>query len=220
MKKITKLFLVSVLFFYVGFCFADITTNTTTSIQAALNQATVAVADRSAAALQTAIQVAFSEVVVQMSGNPNEMSVPAIQKASTNLTRWVQSYAYIEQPNSQSPLSLQVVFDQNGLQKLLKNAAEKTSTVTQAVTSHTVTLIVSGVKSAADYVQVLQDLRAKNGVKHVAVDKVRGDQVLLIIKIACSTSQFQSLLAADNNFQSLNTSNASQLDYYWMGNQA
>ena len=206
-------------FFYAGFSFADSIT-TATAVPISLNQATVAVTDRSAAALQIAIQSAFSQVVVQMSGDANEMSVPAIQKASTNLTRWVQSYAYIEQPNSQPPLTLQVVFDQNGLQKLLKKAAEKTSTATQTVTAQTVTLIVSGVKSAADYVQVLQDLRAKNDVTNVAVEKVRGDQVLLTVKISGNTAQFQSLLAADNNFQSRNSSNPAQLDYYWMGNQA
>jgi len=50
---------------------------------------------------------------------------------------------------------------------------------------------------------------------------VQGDQVSLQIKIAGSNAQFQQLLSADNNFKSVATQlSSSQLQYYWMGNQA
>lgn len=219
MRNHIKIFLVCFAIFYSALSLADSVSMANPA------SATVAVTDRSAPALQLALQSAFSEVMVKMSGNPNVMTLPAVQKASNNLTQWLQSYAYVEQPNANpqasSTLFLQVVFDDVGLQQLLDASTQKMALEKSSTPESTVTMIISGVKSVADYVQVIHVLRAKNDVTHLSVNDVQGDQVSLQIKIAGSNAQFQQLLSADNNFKLVATQlPSSQLQYYWMGNQA
>lgn len=195
----------------------------------ALNQATVTVLDRSGTALQAGLQAAFSEVMVRMSENPAIMSRSSIKKASFSVTQWVQSYSYLELPstntNTPSELFLQVSFDGAGLQQLLHTTppqtAQANNTPPAVSQASTVTLVVSGVKTMADYMQVMHALRDKSDVTHVAVNDVKNDQVSLHVKISDASGQFQQVLAADNNFKSMDAGlQASELQYYWMGNQA
>ncbi|OGT43972.1 MAG: hypothetical protein A3F13_04395 [Gammaproteobacteria bacterium RIFCSPHIGHO2_12_FULL_40_19] len=194
----------------------------------ALDQATVTVVNRSSTALQMGLQAAFSEVLVRMSGNPEIMSRPSIKKAALNLTQWVQSYSYLEMPNTntnaQEELFLQVSFDGAGLQQLLHTGPQKTTQADNNAPSTPqsgVLLVVAGVKSMADYVQVMHALRAKNDVTQVSVKNVKNDQVFLRVKISGDSGAFQQVLAADNNFKSIDDGmQSSQLQYYWMGNQA
>lgn len=191
-----------------------------------LDQATVAVVDRSESSLQQGLQAAFSEVLVRMSGNQAVMSRPIIKKAALNLTQWVQSYSYLELPstntNAQSELFLQVTFDGAGLQQLLHEApktlaAEHSPEVPQS----DVTMLVSGVKSMTDYVQMMHALRDKSDVTQVSVDDLKNDQVSLHVKISGESEQFRQILAADNNFRSIDSElQSSQLQYYWVGSQA
>lgn len=224
MRKYIKIIMIAFAFFICGFAVADTTNNSSS-----LNQVVVAVTDRSAPALQLALQSAFAEVLSKMSENPDVMTLPAIQKASANLTQWVQSYSYIEQPgaNSQAAptLMLQVIFDQAGLQQLLQTTTKTVPKSSSAAQGSTITMVVSGVKSIADYVQVMHALREKNDVAHVSVNDVKSDSVSLQIKISGSIAQFQKLLSMDNNFKSNAAegsllANQSHLDYYWVGNQA
>ena len=204
---------------------ATVNTAPTTST---LNQTTVAVSDRSATALQLALQAAFSQVMIQISNDPNVMTKPAIQQASTNVTQWVQSYSYIEQPNANPQLpptmQLQVVFDQAGLQQLLRAKNQITAQNNNSSDQSTLTMMVMGVRNIADYVQMMHALRAKNDVEQVSVKNVQSDIVLLQVKISGNSSQFQQLLASDNNFKSSvdneQSTDQTQLQYYWMGNQA
>lgn len=201
--------------------------NTNTDANDVLSQVTVAVTDRSATALQLALQSAFSETLIKMSGNPNIMTLPAIQKASQNLTQWVQSYTYIDanQSNATSAaapgLLLQVTFDQLGLQQLLQATTQTAEKKEGLRDQQTITLLVSGVKTIADYVQLARALRAKNDVKQVLVGDMKSDQVSLQIQLAGTVAQFQQLLSADPNFKSEAVGmQSNQLQYYWMGNQA
>lgn len=92
-----------------------------------LNQATVSVSNRSEAVLHQALQDAFSQVLVKTSGNPHVMTLPVIQNALSNVSQWVQSYAYEDQSTqtTNSPtVQLQVIFDQAGIQRLLHDAGQ------------------------------------------------------------------------------------------------
>ncbi len=102
----------------------------------ALAQITVSVTDRSPEQLQQGMQAAFSQALIQLSNNPQVMTEAAIQSANANVSQWVQSYSYSQMPNAtpQSPLQLQVSFDQTALKKLLKNAGQKISTPIPAAT--------------------------------------------------------------------------------------
>lgn len=193
----------------------------------ALNQATVTVVDRSPEALTLGLYAAFSEVMVRMSGNSEIMSRPAIKKAALNLTQWVQSYSYLELPNTnanlQTGLFLQVSFDETGLRSLLQSPAQKMAHIQNSseVSQSVVTLVVSGVKNMADYVQMMHALRGKNDVTYASVNNVKNDEVSVRVKISGDSGQFQQILAADGNFKSVDTGlQSSQLQYYWMGNQA
>lgn len=194
----------------------------------ALTQATVTVVDRSASSLQQGLQAAFAEVLTRMGKNPDIMSRPRIKKAALNVTQWVQSYSYLELPstntNAQTELFLQVSFDGAGLQQLLQMPMQKTAEadhVTQQPSQSAVTLVVSGIKSMADYVQVMHALRDKSDVTQVSVNDLKDDQVSLAVKISGDSGQFQQMLAADNNFKSTDSGlQSSPLQYYWMGNQA
>lgn len=93
------------------------------------NEATVSVVDRSPEALQQGLKTAFGEVLVRMSGNPQIMSRPAIQKVALSVTQWVESYSYLDLPgtgtNAQPELFLQVVFDADGLRQLLQQTPQQ-----------------------------------------------------------------------------------------------
>jgi hypothetical protein len=199
----------------------------------ALNQATVTVVDRSAASLQQGLQAAFTEVLTRISKNPEIMSRPSIKNAALNVTQWVESYSYLELPNTntdaQTELFLQVSFDGAGLQQLLQMPMQKTAEVDHVdhadhapqPSQSAVTLVVSGVKSMADYVQVMHAVRDKSDVTQVSVNDLKDDQVSLGVRISGDSQQFQQILAADNNFKSIDSGlQSSQLQYYWMGNQA
>jgi len=217
---------------YSAFSLADTATTavpaviqTPAATQTPVNQTTVAVTDRSGPTLQLALQAAFAETLVKMSGDANVMKNPALVEASDNVVQWVQSYSYVEQPN-QNPqlpptLGLQVVFDQTGLQQLLNASTKKISRANSlALPESTVTIMVSGIRNISDYVQVMHALRAKQDVMHVSVKSMQSDHVALQIKLVGNVPQFQELLSSDSNFKSIADLQSSLLEYYWMGNQA
>jgi hypothetical protein len=64
-------------------------------------------------------------------------------------------------------------------------------------------------------------VRDKSDVTQVSVNDLKDDQVSLDVKISGDSGQFQQILAADNNFKLKDSDlQSSQLQYYWMGNQA
>ncbi len=91
-----------------------------------MNTANVPVADRSDQSLQKALQTAFNQVLVKMSGNTSVSTVPAVQNASSNINNLVVSYSYSTQTNAagNSQLMLYVVFDGSAMKHLLKNAGQ------------------------------------------------------------------------------------------------
>jgi hypothetical protein len=221
MNKYIKIGVMCFAIFYSVFSFAD------TANVNANNQATVAVTDRSGPALQLALRSAFSQVMIQMSNNPAVMTIPAVQKASTNVTPWVQSYGYVEQPNANNPqasptLMLQVVFDQAGLAQLLKTTAPTTAQSQQSPTTQSsVMMLVTGVRNIADYMQVMRTLRDKSDVMQVTVSGMQSDHVLLRVKLVGNSADFQKVLASDHQFKAvMDGAQSKQLEYYWMGNQA
>ena len=188
------------------------------------NQVTVAVLDRSAAALNLSLQSAFSEIMQNLSGNPQIMTNPAIQKASANAVQWVQSYAYVQQPvtNPQLPpaLTLQVVFDVEGLQQLLKTATQKPTTKTVA-TASSVIVVVTGIASIDDYVEIMRELRAMPGVVHVTAKNVETDRVTLDVKTTQAPLQFQDALSSNMHFrldsaEDVPQTNPMVLQYRWI----
>ena len=222
-----KILLICFALFYSAFLFADTVNDAASNAANTNNQATVAVTDRSAAALQLALQSAFSQVMTKMSNNPSVMSIPAVQTASANLTPWVQSYAYVEQlnPNNShaSPtLMLQVVFNQTGLMQLLKTTMSTTAQSQQSMPSQsTVMMLVAGIRNIADYTQVMHTLRDKSDVMQVSVSGMQSDHVLLRIKLVGDSTDFQKVLASDSRFKAAaDGMQSTQLEYYWMGNQA
>lgn len=208
----------SLVFWNVAFC-AQLVAN---------NQATVAVTDRSPAALQLAFDSAFAEVMTNVSQNPNVMNIPAVKKAATQPTRWVQSYSYQQtSPSAQNPsgLAVTVVFDQTGLMQLLtKNPATSTAhsqASANAMQVNKIALQISGVRNIADYTQVMRSLRDKEDVMSVSVDAMQSDHVILNVKIVGNSADFQKMMASDTRFKPvLDGAQAKQLDYYWTGNQA
>lgn len=82
-----------------------------------LNIATAPVASSSPADLQTAIENAFSQVMVKVSGNSRIMSVPEIQRQIPAADKFVEKYTYIGS-------DVQVTFDQRALLALLIQAQQ------------------------------------------------------------------------------------------------
>ena len=249
MRKMIKLLLIVLSIFCTGLTFANendtvvSSENQAPAVARPLNESTVVVADRSPTALQLGLQSAFTDVMVKSSGNPDEMSSPVIQKAANNVTQWVQSYSYVEQPNpasAKSTLTLHVVFDPAGVQKLIRKSARKAGSakrakklnqplqsnsqptqVSQLDSPSTVMMLVSGVHSLADYVQVMHAVRDKNDVMRVSVSDMQSDHILLKVKVIGNSTDFQKVLASDTNFKSIaDNLQTKQLQYYWMGNQA
>lgn len=91
-----------------------------------LNQVVLTVPDRSPTALSNAINKAFSQVLIKLSGNPQVMTLPAIQNALPDLQQWVKSYAYESQTSPEGIVTLQltVAFDESSLTQLLREAGQ------------------------------------------------------------------------------------------------
>lgn len=170
-----------------------------------LSQAEVAVADQSAPALQLGLQAAFAEVMVKMSGNPNIMSVPQIQSASSNVMQWLQSYTYRHAPSvdaiQNSGLILQVVFNHEGLRELLKTATQGVQL--NAPPPSELQLFVIGVKDMQDYSALLQALKSKPGVAHVSVAGLAANRVALMVQLAEDRAHFVDTLGQDAQFKAL-----------------
>lgn len=219
LRQLILIGIASLVFWSVAFCAQPV----------ANNQATVAVTDRSPAALQLAFDSAFAEVMTSVSQNLSVMSIPAVKKAATQPTRWVQSYSYQQaSPSAQNPsgLTVTVVFDQSGLMQLLtKNPTTSSATTAQASANamqvNKIALQISGVRNIADYTQVMHSLRDKEDVMSVSVNAMQSDHVILNVKIMGNSADFQKMMAADTRFKPmLDGAQAKQLDYYWTGNQA
>lgn len=91
-----------------------------------MNTANVPVADRSAQALQKALQEACNQVLVKISGNTSVSTVPVVQNAQRKINNLVESYSYATQTDSpgDSQLMLHVVFEAGAIKRLLKNAGQ------------------------------------------------------------------------------------------------
>lgn len=89
-----------------------------------LASAVVPVADRSAASLKQVLPQTIGDALVKISGNATVMTVPAIQTALADANRYVVSYRFAPNPDTQNttqPWLVYIQFDQHGLEKLLKD---------------------------------------------------------------------------------------------------
>lgn len=202
MRTYRQLLLIVATVFYCVISYADVMTQPPTSAQA-----TVAVTDRSATALQLGLQNAFSEVMQHMSNDPAIMQKTAIHNASAHVTQWVQSYAYVAQPNVNPhmppTLTLHVIFDTAGLQQLLNAANHKAKmpTPTTPIKAGVITLVVTGIQNINDYVEIMRALRAMNNVNHVATRNVATDRVTLEVTFTETPEQFQQAMSQSGKFK-------------------
>lgn len=86
-----------------------------------MNQARVAVVDRSQQALKTGLLEAYQRVMLKQSGNPAVMTVPQVQNSLANFQDFVVHYRYVDQDDA---LELQVTFDEQALHRVLVNAGQ------------------------------------------------------------------------------------------------
>ena len=84
-----------------------------------LNDATVAVGDRSQASLAKVAPEALSQVFIKISGNPSVVDVPPVAAAITQAMQYVQSFGYT---TSQSQLRVRIQFDRAAMIHALTQA--------------------------------------------------------------------------------------------------
>lgn len=189
-------------------------------------QITVAVTDHSDTALQQGLHAAFSQAVIEMSNDLQVTALPTIQNASSHVTQWVQSYSYVDSQNAAAPgLSLQVIFDRNGLEQLLREAKQHTAAATIENASSMISMYISGVRNISDYSRITQALRENKNVQEISVKNMNADSVLLEVKMTGNATDFQQALSIDNRFIPISAELRSRLvsaDLYydWTGNQA
>lgn len=82
-----------------------------------LNRAVVPVASQSSADLHPALESAFSQVMIKMSGQSQIMTVPGIQKQLPFVEKFVQKYSYLDS-------NIKVTFDQHALVSLLSETQQ------------------------------------------------------------------------------------------------
>src|SRR5262249_12917812 len=92
------------------------------NIKVQVNTVVVPVADRTPAARQVAINQAFDNVLIKMSGNPEAPNLSTLKDARTQANQWVQSYTYLTTSSDQNTLTLQISFNQSAIIDLLKQA--------------------------------------------------------------------------------------------------
>lgn len=86
-----------------------------------LNQARIALVDRSQQALKAGLLEAYQQVMLKQSGNPAVMTVPQVQNSLANFQDFVVHYRYLDQDDA---LVLQVTFDEQALRRVLANAGQ------------------------------------------------------------------------------------------------
>lgn len=180
-----------------------------------LMQINVVVPDQSSAAFQVALQTAFTEAMTQISNDPQITAKPIFQNAEKNIMQFVQSYQYVQQPNSM----LQIVFDRTAMQKLCGQPASVMKNITTVSTQRAsfLALTISGIQDIADYENTLQALRKKSGVEKVSAGEITDNQVEFVIKLAdnVDANHFKQDLSSDAHFRA-----STQDQYLWIGNQA
>lgn len=169
----------------------------------------VVVPDQSPASLQTGLQAAFSQWMMQTSHDPQIMTQPAVQTALKNVMQWVQSYQYVSQTDTSSsaqPITvLQVVFDQTATQSLLNSPAKTATQNTTQPSTENITaplqITIANIRNMQDYTQALQALRAKPDVKNVVASEINSNQVQFEITLAGNIDHFLQDLSSDNHFR-------------------
>ncbi|HVY53566.1 MAG TPA: DUF2066 domain-containing protein [Gammaproteobacteria bacterium] len=69
-----------------------------------------------------AVQKAFSETLVKVSGTPNVLTNPTVKAALSKAQSYVQEYSYLPSPKGTAPFLLKVEFDPNAIQELLSRS--------------------------------------------------------------------------------------------------
>lgn len=186
--------------------FAD-TTDTINTTEAAV-PVSVVVPDQSAASLQTGLQAAFSQWMIQTSHDPQIMTQPAVQEAAKNVMQWVQRYQYAAEAASDSSTQtvtlLQVVFDRTATQSLIPafaKTAEQNTTHSSDNTTAELYITVFGIHNMQDYTQALHALREKSNVKNVVANEIGSDQVQFTITVAGNTDHFLQDISSDYHFR-------------------
>lgn len=93
-----------------------------------LNTVTLPIPAASKQDLQKAMPTAFSQVLVRLSGNTAIMTLPQIQNALANLNKYLQSYSFFTQDdsNQQTKNFVKITFDEAAVVKLLQQAGQTT----------------------------------------------------------------------------------------------
>lgn len=102
----------------IGLCSANLQAN----VVERLYEAVVPVKDQSRDERSNAIRLAFTEVLIRVSGQIHIAEVPdypAIQTALQQATRYAQQFRYVHQSDSAAGRALWVRFDENAVNKLL-----------------------------------------------------------------------------------------------------
>lgn len=91
-----------------------------------IDTANIVVQDHSRQSLRKALPQALEQVLVKVSGNPDVITLPTVQNALPKIDNLVESYSYTERTNAsgEQELNLQVVFDNDAIKHLLRDAGQ------------------------------------------------------------------------------------------------
>ncbi|HEX7340361.1 MAG TPA: DUF2066 domain-containing protein [Rhodanobacteraceae bacterium] len=166
-------------------------------------QASVPVADTSAASRGKAFATALGEVLKHLSGQTPDAAI--LGQAST----YVQQYQYARAPaGAAQPFVLTVGFAPSAIAHLQREmlapsdaAGPATASSVAGATDAGSSLVwVSGIGSAVDFAQVLAQMRELPGVTSVAVQQAQGHGMLLQLDTRVALSQVVAALQAGGHF--------------------
>lgn len=107
--------------FCCGFLF---TTSTTYAFKVnSLYQAKIAVNTQSKTEEQNAEQLALAEVLIKITGNSHVLDNPQLKTALSTSEKLVQEFGYIKATDPSRPYLLEIAFDKQGVDHLLRSAA-------------------------------------------------------------------------------------------------
>jgi hypothetical protein len=152
------------------------------------------VADQNAASRAGGLRNALAQVVERVSGPGSSARAAAVIANAANL---VQRYGY--ETGDGGALQLVASFDRNAVDRQLRGAGLPVWGVSAAPAQST-DLVVSGVRSSADYAHTLNALRAVAGVRRVAVLGADGDRLSLAVDAEGGAARLAGMLGNGPQF--------------------
>ncbi len=176
--------------------------------------AKVSVPDQSSASLQKALPQAFAQVLVNVSGNPNISSVPAVANNKRDLSTFLQNYSFIREngPQGEAELSVQITFDKAAIDDFLREAGQSHAQAHYAP----VRLEVLGINSLQDYLDVVHAIKNIPEIKQVSVSDSNGSSLIVSVLSDGGAQNLTQALSKNPNFVSNSQTGQADLSYRWV----